>query len=608
MDYRQNHPLKKAQNTPESKQTPQQQQVDLVTYFKHPLSPRQKQYEAVRAVVLDQRIVKDVAQQFGYTPATLYSLLRDAKAGRVELFPCVRKGPHRKHTSPEVQDKIVAYRRQRLSCPEIQARLNADEGVSISAKTVERCLKDAGFGRLQRRTRQELGKTVHNTLIAPASAPLNLAQLAPFDVDCPSVGVFFFLPYILEAGLVDIVQQCNLPESSRIGATQASLSLLLLKLIGKERLSHIKHYEQEPGLGIFAGLTRLPSPTYMGTYSCGCSETQVMDLQRQVIQTLKQRYADLYRSEYINLDFHSIPHYGDESAMEQVGCGARGKAMKGANTVLAQDSQSNVILYTRADILRREEAEEVKKFVTYWRKLHGKSETGEIEETLVFDCKFTTYPVLGELDGQGVKFITLRKRCASLLQHTASLPKEAWSQVYLPIPKRKYKRLWVNEQQVHLKKCPRRFRQLTIKGHGRLHPTFVLTNNDQLPIKHVLDVYVKRWHVENKLAELVAFFNLNALSSPLMIRIHFDMVWTVIADTLYHRFAQDLRRFEKHQAPQIFRNFIDMPGRVVYDGNRFMIKIRTRAHTPILREVEKLQTSFRIPWLENTPMEIIWTP
>ena len=34
------------------------------------------------------------------------------------------------------------------------------------------------------------------------------------------------------------------------------------------------------------------------------------------------------------------------------------KSMKGASTVFAQDSQSNAILYTRADILRNEEADE----------------------------------------------------------------------------------------------------------------------------------------------------------------------------------------------------------------------------------------------------------
>jgi len=66
-------------------------------------------------------------------------------------------------------------------------------------------------------------------------------------------------------------------------------------------------------------------------------------------------------------------------------------------------------------------------------------------------------------------------------------------------------------------------------------------------------VYAKRWQIENKIAEFVSFFNINALSSPLMVKIHFDIFWTVIAATLYHSEAQDLPRFEKCQAKTIFR-------------------------------------------------------
>jgi hypothetical protein len=50
-----------------------------------------------------------------------------------------------------------------------------------------------------------------------------------------------------------------------------------------------------------------------------------------------------------------------------------------------------------------------------------------------------------------------------------------------------------------------------------------------------------------------------------------------------------------------------MPGRVVYDGNKFEVRIRKRAHTPVLREVEKLQTPFQVPWLFGKTVEIIWT-
>ena len=81
----------------------------------------------------------------------------------------------------------------------------------------------------------------------------------------------------------------------------------------------------------------------------------------------------------------------------------------------------------------------------------------------------------------------------------------------------------------------------------------------------------------------------------------------MIADTLYYAFAQDLTRFENNLSPTVFKKFISMPGRVVYDGEKILIKIRKRAHTPILMGIKKLQTPFKIPWLNNKSVEIIWT-
>ena len=52
------------------------------------------------------------------------------------------------------------------------------------------------------------------------------------------------------------------------------------------------------------------------------------------------------------------------------------------------------ILYTRADILRNEEADEVKKFVAYWKDIQG-----NVDETLAFDCRFSAYKVLDAGDG-----------------------------------------------------------------------------------------------------------------------------------------------------------------------------------------------------------------
>jgi hypothetical protein len=147
-----------------------------------------------------------------------------------------------------------------------------------------------------------------------------------------------------------------------------------------------------------------------------------------------------------------------------------------------------------------------------------------------------------------------------------------------------------------------------MKNHGRAEPTYVITNNRDMNLTEVLTVYARRWRIENKLAELVDFFNLNALSSPIMVRIHFDLLLSVVASFLYHRFAKDLSRFESSLAPDIFRRFVDMPGTVCYDGQGFEVRIRKRAHTPILLGVEKLQKPITVPWLENKPLKIVWTP
>ena len=152
------------------------------------------------------------------------------------------------------------------------------------------------------------------------------------------------------------------------------------------------------------------------------------------------------------------------------------------------------------------------------------------------------------------------------------------------------------------------FRQIIIKDNGRAEPTYLITNNWELKVEEIIQIYAKRWHIENKLSQLVNFFNLNSLSSPVMIRIHFDLLWTVIADTLYHLFANDLPGFEKCCAEKIFRNFVDIPGIVEYDGKEFIVKIRKRANTPILLGVKKLQNPIRVPWLDNRLLKIVWTP
>jgi transposase len=574
----------------------------LKHFFTHPVIPLQKQYEAIRAIVMDQRPPQEVAQQFGYSVNTLYSLMRDVRSGKLCLFPpSLSSGPKERRTPQPVREAIITYRKQQFSCKDIAEKLES-EGYKISKRTIENILHDADFSRLPRRSAAQRGVTQKNQLIPRRAVPLDFESLEPFSLDCPLIGVYFFMPYIIESDILKIVKQCHLPTSSAISEEQACLSMLLLKLIGNQRLSHMSSYDHEPGLGLFAGLSVLPKSTYMSTYSCRTEESMLLEFQQQLVQHFQIIYPKLYQSDFINLDFHSIPHFGEESQMEKVWCGARGKAMKGANTLFAQDATSDVILYTKADILRKNEASEILKFVHYWKQIRR-----DITETLVFDCKLTTYPVLDLLVKDHIKFITLRKRNKKLLKETLEIPEEQWKKIALPIPKRKHTKCSVYEAEVLLPKCENTFRQIIVKDHGRAEPTFIITSNRELALKDILIVYAKRWHIENKFGELVSFFNLNALSSPLMVRIHFDMLWTIIADTLYHRLMQDLPRYERVRADHVFRKFVDMPGRIIFDGEKFVVKIRKRSTTPILLGVKKLKEGIQVPWLDNRILRFEWT-
>ena len=575
--------------------------VKVADFFTNPMTSGQRQYEAIRSIALERLSIEEAAVRFKYRKSTMAALWRSARNGSLKLFPTAQRQPRLKKIPAELQKTVVQLRDRGMSAEDIALELSRQE-IHVKACTVARLLAGFGFQKLSRRTNEELGISRKKTVLPQSAESIDFSKLEPFSVDCPSAGVFFFLPYIIESGIMEAVRQCKLPKSSVVNANQAALSMLLLKLLGRERLTHVGAYDQEQAFGIFAGLNVLPKATYMNTYSCRCSSDKLLELQAAALTLFKSRYPEHYNSGVINLDFHSIPHFGEESEMEKVWCGARGKAIKGANTVFAQDSESNAIMYTRADILRGEEAEEVKRFVNYWKSLKG-----NVDDTLVFDCKFTSYEVLDSLAEDGVKFITLRKRNSALLAATAAIAPNRWRRVYLPIPKRKRKRVSVFEEKIKLRNCKQAFRQIIIKDHGRANPTYVITNDFERALPDILLIYAKRWHIEQKLAEMVAFFNLNALSSPLMVRIHFDIFWTMVADALYRTMASDLRRFEHCLAPTIFKKFIDMPGRLVYDGKNFQLRIRKRAHTPVLLDNPKLNTPFAVPWLGKRTIEIIWT-
>jgi hypothetical protein len=243
----------------------------------------------------------------------------------------------------------------------------------------------------------------------------------------------------------------------------------------------------------------------------------------------------------------------------------------------------------------------VLRFAAFWKQI-AKSVT----PTLVFDSRFTSYEQLATLDAQGIRFITLRRRGRGLIRDAEAKPQDTWSRVTIPHDKRKFPRPLVCESYVQLRGYPRPIRQIIMRGNGHEKPTFLITNDQKTPTAVIVAQYARRWHIETGIAEAVKFFHLNALSSPILVKVHFDVLLTMIADTLYYLLAKRLRGFEECNAPRIFRHFVRGKGDIDMRDGEVVVTFPKRAHNPVLRAVDWNKLPDRISWLGNRRLSLRW--
>jgi hypothetical protein len=555
------------------------------SFFTNPTHAWQRQYEALRASFVDRLPAKAVADRFGYKPAYVRLLRHRFMSGMIDFSEPVPEGKTNRHrVTAETRRKIRQWREQRLSAGEITELLSED-GVEISVRTVERVLAEEGFQKLPRRVRRKTGMTVKGAQIPERSETVTIAQLDGMQVDCAGAGVLLFAPFLAQLDIAKVVRSANLPGTKAIPAISYLLSFLTLKLLGTERWSHVGDHTFDPGLGLLAGLNVLPKCTSMSTYAYSLDEEHILSLQRAFIRHATK--LGLYDGKIVNLDFHSAPHYGDESVLEKHWTNARGRAMKAALSLFAQDAESKLILYTAADIRRSEADDQILDFLSFWKGVRK-----GVNPTFVFDSRLTTYDRLSQLNAKEVKFITLRRRGKKLLDNLDTITD--WTRVHIPHVKRKYPNPEVHQSTITLRGYSGQVRQLIVRGNGHEKPSFLITNDLDSPMELLLSNYARRWRVENGIAEAIKFFHLNSLSSSILVKIHFDVALTMVADTLYTMLAKKLRRFELCDAPKLYRAFVRGKARIQVDGTQVTASFQRKAHNPVLRAV---------PW-DNLPASL----
>jgi hypothetical protein len=563
-------------------------------FFSEPSSPRQRQYEALRAYFFEQHLSAEVAKRFGYSAGAFRVLCHTFRRGELpDFFSVGRPGPRTQPKKSAAIEQIVALRKRNYSIYEISQALKA-QGTPLSATAVGEVLIAEGFARLPRRRDEERPARIGPTI--EAVADVRDFSLAPREFTTRVGGLFLFLPDLVRLDAATLAQRAKLPGSRMIPPLQGLLASLALKLWSIERKSHIMALIAEDGLGLFCGLNVIPKKSFLSEYSSRITPQKVSSLLGAWHDELAG--DKIFPGQSFNLDFHSVPYFGEHPLVQSHYLSKRSRRQPSILTFLAQDADSQVFCYSNADIRKGEEADEVFRFIAFWTRRHGSP-----PRHLVFDSKLTTYDGLDRLDEADITFLTLRRRSPALLKEIVNLPASAWRTVTLDLPQRKYRTPRVYEQ----KACPRTrtFRQFFIKDLGHDEPTILLTNDRRSTAGQLIARYAKRMLIENALADAVRFFHIDALSSSVGFKVDFDMALLVLASGLYRLMANRMRGYDDAQARQIFRDLIDMSADVAITEREVTVRFHRRAHLPVVLASDLFNRSVSIPWWNGLPLRFV---
>ena len=558
---------------------------DVRRFFLEPQTPKQRQYEALRAYFVDGHPSQDVARDFGYSVSAFHVLCHHFRRDPDPVFFATpRRGPRSQPKKSAARDLIVALRKANHSVYEISEYLKEQQR-PLSPTAVREVLKAEGFAALPRRLDDERPARPRPT-VEPV-ADVRAFSLAPRRFTTACGGLFLFVPDLVRLDLDGVAHDARLPGSRMIPAGQATRAALALKLWSIERKSHVMALLADEGFGLFAGLNAFPKKSFLSEYSCRIDHAKTL----RVLAAWHAHVAGdpIFPGQSFNLDFHSVPYYGDHPAVQRHYVSMRSRRQPSVLVFLAQDAETHAFCYANADLRKGDEPEEVFRFIAFWKRTHG-----TLPPHLVFDSKLTTQQGLARLDTMGIPFITLRRRSPALLNEIVRLPRSAWRTVDLDVPTRKYRHPRYYEQPVTL--AGRRFRQLYLQDLGHDAPTILLTNEHRASPKALITRYAQRMLIENALSDAVRFFHMDALSSAVGLKVDFDMTLLVVASGLYRLLAGRMRGYGDAQARQIFRDLVAMPATITVTDTEVEVSFHRRSHLPIILASGVLEQPVAVPW------------
>ena len=297
----------------------------------------------------------------------------------------------------------------------------------------------------------------------------------------------------------------------------------------------------------------------------------------------------------VNLDFSTIPYWGDDSHLENNWSGTRHKALASILAAISHDPDSGIITYGDTTVRHKNKADVAVEFIDFY-----KEGGGDDLKYLVFDSKITTYQNLRKLDedhNQKVKFLTIRARGKKVVARINSVPTSDRKKIRVLASNGKKRLLYAIDETIFLKEYGKTIRQVAISGHGRIKPALIITNDFELSLEDVVRQYARRWLVEKTISQQIEFFHFNRVSSSMVIKVDFDLTMTMLAHNIYRLFAIDLEGYSHNTPMTLFKKFIHNGGDIRVTQDEIIIDLKKKRHLPAVLGAMENFKKIKVPWL-----------
>ncbi len=550
-------------------------------YFKN-ISGVQKKYESMKAFFKEKMTAEKIASQYGYSVSTVYTLTKTFRKQLKEypnkdpFFIMPKKGRPFKKNKNQLDDLIVSLRKKNLSVPDIKSMIDTHPRFDeISESYIDYLLKEEGFSRLPRRNNfSRERKELPEKLKAQKS---EMIHFVPGKFSSSDIGILCFLPIVRKYKIDTLIQKSLYPQTKVINRYCSIMAFIALKLSNVRRYTKDDLWCMDRGLGLFAGLNVLPKAAWFTSYSSRVTKEMNLSFLQGLHKIWKKEGL---LGNTVNLDFTTIPYWGESDHLENNWSGKRNKALSSISAILAQDPDSGIIDYGDTNVMHKNENAVVLEFLDFYRS--GNPNDSSLKY-LVFDSKFTCYQNLAKLDvDKKVKFLTIRRRGKNIVQRLNKIPKQEWKKIRVDCAGNKKRTLKVLDEKIFLKDYGKEIRQIAITGHGKIKPALVITNDFDEEVEIIIRKYARRWLVEKAISEQIEFFHLNKVSSSMVIKVDFDLIMSITAHNIYRLLARELERYENFSDQTIYEEFIRNAGEVDITEDEVKIFLKKKRTLPAM--------------------------